>query len=261
MIKQLLASQSQTAAQNAVDKRGQEGTGSPRRPAAAAYAMADCQGYKAPKTSSTTTPGTAPDVDRTATAPPARPTAQRRRHDRDRDGSGDDDAVDDHHPVARRAPEPRRSRRRCCASTRSPGGSGASVRGTASRTSARSSRTRSRRPTSWPTRPTAATTPSCSTSSVTSSSRSTSSPCCSRSAAPATWPRSAEHCTEKLIRRHPHVFGEVEAQNAGEVLRNWDQIKRGEPGREPGIFGEVPENLPGAALRPQGPAARRLERL
>jgi XTP/dITP diphosphohydrolase/tetrapyrrole methylase family protein/MazG family protein/ATP diphosphatase len=29
------------------------------------------------------------------------------------------------------------------------------------------------------------------------------------------------------------------------VLRNWDEIKRGEEGREPGIFGEVPENLPG----------------
>jgi MazG family protein len=55
----------------------------------------------------------------------------------------------------------------------------------------------------------------------------------------------AEHCRQKLIRRHPHVFGEVEAQTAGEVLRNWDQIKAGEPGREPGIFGEVPENLPG----------------
>ena len=47
------------------------------------------------------------------------------------------------------------------------------------------------------------------------------------------------------IRRHPHVFGEVEARDArGEVLRNWDAIKRGEPGREAGIFGEVPENLP-----------------
>jgi uncharacterized protein YabN with tetrapyrrole methylase and pyrophosphatase domain len=29
------------------------------------------------------------------------------------------------------------------------------------------------------------------------------------------------------------------------VLRNWDKIKRGEEGREPGIFGDVPENLPG----------------
>jgi MazG family protein len=54
----------------------------------------------------------------------------------------------------------------------------------------------------------------------------------------------AEHCTEKLIRRHPHVFGEAEAATAQEVLRNWDQIKQGEPGREPGVFGEVPENLP-----------------
>ena len=31
----------------------------------------------------------------------------------------------------------------------------------------------------------------------------------------------------------------------GEVLRNWDAIKRTEPGREAGIFGDVPENLPG----------------
>jgi MazG family protein len=54
----------------------------------------------------------------------------------------------------------------------------------------------------------------------------------------------AEHVTEKLIRRHPHVFGETEVDDAAEVLRNWDQIKRTESGREPGLFGEVPENLP-----------------
>jgi uncharacterized protein YabN with tetrapyrrole methylase and pyrophosphatase domain len=54
----------------------------------------------------------------------------------------------------------------------------------------------------------------------------------------------AEHCRQKLIRRHPHVFGDVEADSASEVLRNWDQIKAGEAGREPGVFGEVPENLP-----------------
>ena len=54
----------------------------------------------------------------------------------------------------------------------------------------------------------------------------------------------AEHCRQKLIRRHPHVFGDVEAESAGEVLSNWDQIKSTEAGREPGIFGEVPENLP-----------------
>ncbi len=56
--------------------------------------------------------------------------------------------------------------------------------------------------------------------------------------------RVAEHVTQKLIRRHPHVFGEVEANTAGAVLANWDQIKRTEPGREPGVFGEVPDNLP-----------------
>jgi uncharacterized protein YabN with tetrapyrrole methylase and pyrophosphatase domain len=54
----------------------------------------------------------------------------------------------------------------------------------------------------------------------------------------------AEHCRQKLIRRHPHVFGDVEVADAGEVLANWDEIKSGEAGREPGIFGEVPENLP-----------------
>jgi XTP/dITP diphosphohydrolase/tetrapyrrole methylase family protein/MazG family protein/ATP diphosphatase len=54
----------------------------------------------------------------------------------------------------------------------------------------------------------------------------------------------AEHVAEKLIRRHPHVFGEASAESAAEVLRNWDQIKQEEPGREPGVFGEIPENLP-----------------
>ena len=54
----------------------------------------------------------------------------------------------------------------------------------------------------------------------------------------------AEHCRQKLIRRHPHVFGDAEAESAGTVLRNWDRIKAGEEGREPGIFGDVPDNLP-----------------
>jgi MazG family protein len=55
----------------------------------------------------------------------------------------------------------------------------------------------------------------------------------------------AEHVRQKLIRRHPHIFEGVEVEHAGEVLRNWDAIKRTEAGREPGIFGEVPESLPG----------------
>jgi uncharacterized protein YabN with tetrapyrrole methylase and pyrophosphatase domain len=56
----------------------------------------------------------------------------------------------------------------------------------------------------------------------------------------------ADGMSAKLIRRHPHVFGEVEAETATEVLRNWDQIKREVEGRgadDP--FADVPENLPG----------------
>ncbi len=55
----------------------------------------------------------------------------------------------------------------------------------------------------------------------------------------------AEGTSEKLIRRHPHVFGEARAETAGEVRRNWDRIKREQEGRgaeEP--FADVPENLP-----------------
>jgi uncharacterized protein YabN with tetrapyrrole methylase and pyrophosphatase domain len=84
----------------------------------------------------------------------------------------------------------------------------------------------------------------------------------------------AEHCRQKLIRRHPHVFGELEGQrlgadgaagiSSGEVLRNWDQIKAGEDGREPGIFGEVPENLPALLyarkVQRRAAAAGRIER-
>jgi MazG family protein len=48
---------------------------------------------------------------------------------------------------------------------------------------------------------------------------------------------------EKLVRRHPHVFGEVEAESAGRVRANWEQIKRDQEGRE-GIFHDIPETLP-----------------
>ncbi len=64
----------------------------------------------------------------------------------------------------------------------------------------------------------------------------------------------ASGVTEKLIRRHPHVFGETTVESSREVLRNWDAIKQREPGREAGLFGEVPENLPGPLY------ARKLQR-
>jgi XTP/dITP diphosphohydrolase/tetrapyrrole methylase family protein/MazG family protein/ATP diphosphatase len=47
----------------------------------------------------------------------------------------------------------------------------------------------------------------------------------------------------KLVRRHPHVFGEVEADTPGRVKENWERIKVEQEGRE-GIFHDVPEALP-----------------
>ena len=53
----------------------------------------------------------------------------------------------------------------------------------------------------------------------------------------------ARRVHEKLVRRHPHVFGDVEARTAGRVRENWERIKAEEEGRE-GIFHDVPEALP-----------------
>ena len=47
----------------------------------------------------------------------------------------------------------------------------------------------------------------------------------------------------KLVRRHPHVFGDGEAATAGAVRRRWDEIKRDEESRE-GVFHHVAEVLP-----------------
>jgi MazG family protein len=48
---------------------------------------------------------------------------------------------------------------------------------------------------------------------------------------------------DKLVARHPHVFGDVEARTAGRVRKNWERIKAEQEGRE-GIFHHVPETLP-----------------
>ena len=46
---------------------------------------------------------------------------------------------------------------------------------------------------------------------------------------------------DKLVHRHPHVFGDVEAGDAGEVMANWEEIKRNEKGRV-----SVTEGIPAA---------------
>jgi MazG family protein len=47
----------------------------------------------------------------------------------------------------------------------------------------------------------------------------------------------------KLVRRHPHVFGEAQVDSAGAVKKRWEELKTEEEGRE-GIFHHVPESLP-----------------
>jgi MazG family protein len=57
----------------------------------------------------------------------------------------------------------------------------------------------------------------------------------------------ARNVHEKLVRRHPHVFGEVEAGTPGRVRENWERIKREQEQRE-GVFHDVPEALPALLL-------------
>ena len=59
----------------------------------------------------------------------------------------------------------------------------------------------------------------------------------------------AEIC-EKMIRRHPHVFGDKLVEDSEAVLRQWDQIKRAEKGKPAGVLGALPASMP-ALLRAQ----------
>jgi MazG family protein len=51
----------------------------------------------------------------------------------------------------------------------------------------------------------------------------------------------------KLVRRHPHIFGDVQADTPEDVRRTWDTIKRESEGRE-GIFHDVPDAFPSTLL-------------
>jgi tetrapyrrole methylase family protein/MazG family protein len=48
---------------------------------------------------------------------------------------------------------------------------------------------------------------------------------------------------DKLVHRHPHVFGDVEVDDAGQVMANWEEIKRSEKGRASVTEG-IPAGLP-----------------
>ena len=62
----------------------------------------------------------------------------------------------------------------------------------------------------------------------------------------------ARTITEKLIRRHPHVFGDVKVKNVDQVWANWEQIKRAEKQgtkhERPSALDGIPKHLP-ALLR------------
>ena len=55
---------------------------------------------------------------------------------------------------------------------------------------------------------------------------------------------------EKLVRRHPHVFGDVKVDGAAQVLKNWEQIKQTEKEADKSILDGVPKSLP-ALMRAQ----------
>ena len=66
----------------------------------------------------------------------------------------------------------------------------------------------------------------------------------------------ADGIAAKLVRRHPHVFGDASAETSEVVLRNWEGIKREQEGRT-GVFHDIPAALPPllAALKTQKRAA------
>jgi len=64
--------------------------------------------------------------------------------------------------------------------------------------------------------------------------------------------RVARHITDKLIRRHPHVFGDAKVKSVDQVWANWEKIKQAEkhgtPHARPSALDGIPKHLP-ALLR------------
>ena len=89
--------------------------------------------------------------------------------------------------------------------------------------------------------------------------------------------RVARHITDKLIRRHPHVFGNLKVKDVDQVWANWEKIKRAEKHgtirARPSVLDGIPKHLPAllraeklikkarrAKLAPAGPPQRKLTR-
>jgi len=54
-----------------------------------------------------------------------------------------------------------------------------------------------------------------------------------------------DEVVEKLIRRHPHVYGNVEVDGSAQVLKNWDAIKKTEKQDRKSVLDGVTKDLPG----------------
>lgn len=67
-----------------------------------------------------------------------------------------------------------------------------------------------------------------------------------------------EGITTKLVRRHPHVFGSVVADDAEKVMVNWEAIKKKERGKDASMLDGVPKQMPSLAYSQeiQGRVAR-----
>jgi XTP/dITP diphosphohydrolase len=58
----------------------------------------------------------------------------------------------------------------------------------------------------------------------------------------------AAHMTAKMIGRHPHVFGDVVADTADQVVVNWDAIKAVEKAHRTSVLDGIPQAMPALAL-------------
>ena len=58
----------------------------------------------------------------------------------------------------------------------------------------------------------------------------------------------AEHMTQKMIGRHPHVFGDTTAETADDVMAVWDDLKKTEKPHRTSVLDGIPQRMPALAL-------------
>ena len=61
----------------------------------------------------------------------------------------------------------------------------------------------------------------------------------------------ARHMTAKMVSRHPHVFGDREAETAADVVAFWDELKADEKPHRTSVLDGIPRGMPALALAPK----------